>query len=457
MQLTVTSPTVVEIPDDPKVISTLTASLKYKNKRAEFDYRRMKNNNWMMARVGPERFADLLEELKSQVNKTLLFSEPTEAGTRYWTHAGLADSLATQTRLPVVNQVEYPEFDNIPWANPPKKSMRPYQREALEALLRVKHGAVEIGTGLGKSFILMNLAKTIGLKTVIMTPSVSIAEQILAEFTEAFGKKYVGAFFAGKKESKKLFVVAVGASLTLVPEGSDHWDHLRKTQVFIADESHLCPAQTLEQVCHTLLKSAPYRFFFSGTQLRNDGLDLVLDSITGPIVYTMSVAEGVEQGFLAKPRFHMIRTTSQSNYQSDDANEMTRQHLFYNPIVNKTAARIANTAVEKMGHSVLILVDEVEQFAHLLPHLNFKCGFAHGGVTKQNSSKVPAAYHKSNPNELVEQFNNKQLEILVGTSCISTGTDVRAVETIIYLMGGKSEIQVKQAVGRGTRLTRGKN
>jgi superfamily II DNA or RNA helicase len=30
------------------------------------------------------------------------------------------------------------------------------------------------------------------------------------------------------------------------------------------------------------------------------------------------------------------------------------------------------------------------------------------------------------------------------------------VQTIIYLMGGKSEIQVKQAVGRGTRLYEGK-
>jgi superfamily II DNA or RNA helicase len=456
MQLTITSPTTVEIPDDLKIIDILSKSLKYKNKRAEYDHRRLKNNNWMLARVGPERFADMLEELKVQINQTLLNSEPTPNGTRHWTFAGLAKSLAEQARLPLVNLVEYPEFDNIPWANPPKKSMRPYQKEAMEALLEAKHGAVEIGTGLGKSFLLLNLAKTIGLKTVVMTPSVSIAEQIHSEFTEAFGKRYVGAFFGGKKDSKKLFTVAVGASLALVNEASEHWDNLRKVKVFIADESHLCPAQTLQQVCHRLLENAPYRFFFSGTQMRNDGLDLVLDSITGPIVYTMTVAEGVEQGYLARPRFHVIRTTTSSTYSSDDANEMTRQHLFYNPIVNRTAARIANTAVEKMGHSVLILVDEVEQFAHLLPHLNFKCGFAHGGVTKQNASKVPQNYHKSDPNALVEQFNNKELPILIGTSCISTGTDVRAVQTIIYLMGGKSEIQVKQAVGRGTRLYEGK-
>ncbi|NBT57431.1 hypothetical protein EBT16_01480, partial [bacterium] len=40
---------------------------------------------------------------------------------------------------------------------------------------------------------------------------------------------------------------------------------------------------------------------------------------------------------------------------------------------------------------------------------------------------------------------------------VSTGTDIRACKAIIYLQGGKSEIQVKQAVGRGTRRTETKS
>ena len=42
--------------------------------------------------------------------------------------------------------------------------------------------------------------------------------------------------------------------------------------------------------------------------------------------------------------------------------------------------------------------------------------------------------------------------ILIGTSCISTGTDIRSVKTMVYLKGGKSEIEVRQGVGRCTRL-----
>ncbi len=53
-------------------------------------------------------------------------------------------------------------------------------------------------------------------------------------------------------------------------------------------------------------------------------------------------------------------------------------------------------------------------------------------------------------------MNEGKLKLLVGTSCITTGTDIKAVKAIIYLQGGKSEIQVKQCIGRGTRKPEGK-
>jgi superfamily II DNA or RNA helicase len=182
-----------------------------------------------------------------------------------------------------------------------------------------------------------------------------------------------------------------------------------------------------------------------------------LEGITGPIVFRMSVREGIDQGYLAKPLFKVVRVKSASGYNSRDVNNMTRKHLLYNPAVNKAAGELANKAVDLLGHSVLILVDEIEQFSHLLPHLKHPAKFAHGGVTKDNKGSLPPEYHDSDPAALVEEFNAGKLPVLVGTSCISTGTDIRAVKTMIYLMGGKSEIQVKQAVGRCTRKVPGKD
>jgi len=428
-------------------LNLLRQHLQYHDKKVDFEISRLKNSSWALQKLGEEGMKEKLAELRAQRVKSLLFED--EAG--YWTYSGLTRYLTSKVSLPVASALELPTPANIPWAKPPSKQLRPYQKEALAALLAQPHAGVEIGTGLGKSYLIMSLLKAIGLRSLVMAPSKNIAAQLYRDFLEAFGKKYVGMYGDGKKEYRKLFTVAIDDSLSRLEPGVPAYDGLASCDVFIADESHLCPAITLAKVCFGLAAAAGYRYFFSGTQMRNDGLDLLLDGITGPIVYRMTVEQGVEQGYLARPVFRMISVRSSSSYASRDANKMTQRHLLYNPAVVQVAAEVANRCVEVLRRPTLILVKELEQFAHLLPYLKHQVKFAHGGVTRENAASVPAEYHESDPDELVAQFNRGEIPILVGTSCISTGTDVRGVGAIIYLVGGKSEIAVKQAVGRGTR------
>lgn len=424
--------------------------LTYHDKKVDFEIQKFKHAAWYVQKHGAEAHKEALEELKKQRFKSLLFQDQDNG--KDWTYSGLGAYIARKFNVPVVNEVVYPEPEVVPWHRSPDRTLRPYQTSIVEKLIEARHGGVEVGTGLGKSFCILNLAKHFGLKTVIMTPSVSIADQIHREFEHHFGKKYVGKYGDGKKDFKKLFTVAVAASLARLDEDSEAWDHLSKVQVFIADESHQCPAQTLAKVCFGLCANAPYRYFFSGTQIRGDGLGLLLDAITGDIVFRMTVKDGVDQGYLAKPLFRMVKTKSSSSFYSKDANAMTRAHLFYNDRVNQLAAEIANNMVEQMGRQVLILVEEMEQLSCLLPYLKHEVRFAHGGVTKENKDKVPSQFHDSDPNALVKEFNAGKFPILVGTSCVTTGTDFQNVECIISIQGGKSEVQVKQSVGRGTRL-----
>jgi hypothetical protein len=160
----------------------------------------------------------------------------------------------------------------------------------------------------------------------------------------------------------------------------------------------------LTRVCLDLLKDAPYRFFFSGTQTRTDGAELLLKGIIGPIVFQMSVRDGVDQGYLAKPIFKFYRVTSDSPCLDGDPNKMTREHLFYNPKVNALAGQIANGVIKGLDHSVLILIDEMEQFSKLLPYFRHEVGFAHGGVTKLNRDKYPPTSTAPIPRLLVRRL-----------------------------------------------------
>ncbi len=439
--LTVESPTRLRI-QDPDNLDLLKAHLKYVDKKVDFELQKLKHNRWMDVNELRTR----IEALKVSRIKSLLFED--DRG--YWTYSGISPSLARNLGIgQVVSDVKYPGSKPLPWAKSPEHVRHPYQVTAGDNLLEAKHAAVEIGTGLGKSLIITHVIKSLGLKTVVMAPSVSIARQLYEGLKSAFGGKCVGMFGDGKKDANKLITVGIAQSLTRVDPHSQAGMALAASPVFIADESHLCPASTLAKVCFGLLEASPYRFFFSATQMRNDGLDLLLDSITGPVVYRMTVKEGIDAGYLARLNFTMAEVSSASGFASRDANEMTREHLFYNPRVNKLAGQMANAFVAQ-GKQVLILVEELEQFVKLHPHFKHEVAFAHGGNA---TSVLPPEFQKSDPAALVKRFNDGKLPILVGTSCVSIGTDIKANQATINIRGGKSEIEVMQGpVGRSTRL-----
>lgn len=445
------SPTKLRIPSTMP-LDEVRDALSYKNKAAYFELQRFKKNRWFREAKGQEAWEARMAELKAAVEVCLLKKD--EHG--YYTHSGLAKFLSEQFHVPFENRIQYPEPQLFPYASKPEHEPRYFQNDGTEAMLEAKHAGVEIGTGLGKSKMIEMLVKKLGLQTVIMAPSKSIAGQLFRQLTKRFGPKYVGMYGDGKKHINKLVTVGIAASLTKIESGSPAWEKLSKSAVFIADESHLCPAETLATVCHGLCANAPYRFFFSGTQLRADGAGLLLDGITGPIVYRMNVREGVDKGFLAKPNFFMHKIKGDKLFSSSDHMEMMQIHFWRNPKLHQYAADLANKSVELLGNQVLILVEHVDQLQFLLPHLKYEIGFAHGGLSKDNKNSVDPRFHDSDPDELVERFNQGKLKILVGTSCIATGTDIQTPKALINLQGGQSEVKIRQAIGRGTRLVEGK-
>lgn len=445
------------------VETSLRAELGYQDGSALHEYRTWKSvqrsddykpdQHWFVKKHGREALDEKVDALALLVEKTALF---TDKSGRLYTYSGLAPRLAEKYNQKIVRNYEMPAHKFVAYENQPFES-RWYQQEAEDLLVPAGHGAVEFATGLGKSLIICKLCKRIGLPAVVIAPTLSIATQLLADMRRLFGKGKVGQFFDGKKEADKYFVVAVSKSLTLLERGSPLAKALAKKSVLIGDESHLLPAETLSRVILGLLSAVPYRFFLSGTQLRGDGLDIVLEGITGAILMRMDVRQGVEEEVLAQPKFFQVPIRSNLNLDIPDVIKMNRTHLHQNEEVYKHAAAMVNKAF-KNGLRPLVLVEEISQFTMLLPFLNpaLSVGFAHGGVDKKSKNKLPEAFHKSDPMELVRKFDAAEIDILVGTSCIAIGTDIKTADFMIDLVGLASEVRLRQAVGRGTRRGNGK-
>lgn len=308
----------------------------------------------------------------------------------------------------------------------------------------------------GKSATILQLVKNYGLKTVVMAPTANIAEQLYKNLEYHLGSRYVGMFGNGRKKIDKKIVVAIDKSLSKVKKDSPEWGILSKTEVFIADESHVTAAETLEEVCMGLFANTPYRFFVSATQTRNDGSGILLNGVIGPVVYTITLKQLVDEGFLAKPNFVIVPAESDSNFYSQDVLKILDKHLYHNKKLHLKFAQMANKAAAR-GRQVLIMIDHVEQFPYLVNNLTYETKFAHGPLDKDHKQIIHSAYHKADNAKLVNSFNNREFPILVGTSCISIGTDILPVNDIFNLQGGSSPIKFPQLVGRGTRKVEGKN
>jgi hypothetical protein len=150
-------------------LEELTGLLTFTNKNVSYEIERHKKSSWFLNKWGEEVWTEKLNELKAKQKVCLL--EETSDG--LFTYSGLADFLCKHFKDDFVDKVVYPEPDPIPWLRRYKFNLRPYQLEAFDQLLKNKHGVISHGTGTGKTSLMVNIVKALGLKTLIIVPSVS--------------------------------------------------------------------------------------------------------------------------------------------------------------------------------------------------------------------------------------------------------------------------------------------
>ena len=438
---TVEKPAVARLEFPSEAHKVINNALSYKDKSYQYSYEKLKKNRWA-AEANPEKYMQDLDELKSKINQSLLLHD--EDG--FYTYSGLLPHLKEYLRLynheiNYSNQINYPDEELLPFdLNYKPRDQRYYQIEAVQALLNVKHGAVSLPTGAGKSEILKNLIKALGFKTLVVAPTKSIAAQLFKDLTEAFGKKYVGMIGDNKRVIDKKITVAIGASLVRITD-EEEIKEIQKNKMVLFDESHILAADTLRKVAIDLCADIPYRFFVSATQQRGDGRDLLLESIIGPIVYEKTYRELVDEGYLADLNVNLIMMKSTSNYNNvNNPVRMSQHHYLYNQKVIDYASQLINECQGK-GEPTVALFDEKEQLRLV-------------------SNKLKYVYDEATADtdvvKTINKFNDGASKLILGTSAIGMGSDIRPIKRLFILQYGSSDTALKQALGRATRLVPGK-
>jgi superfamily II DNA or RNA helicase len=415
-------------------LSRLKKTLSFKKKEIQHAMTRMKKGKYFLVqKMGEEAYELEMNRLKNNLVGSVLY----EDFDGYYTLPGLRQKIQNLFQgTEFVDMVEYPEFQPVPWEKLPEHKMRYYQDESVAALLKDPNSHVELPTGSGKSTVIINMVKEVGLPTIIATPSASIAQQIYKEMIKLLGKKNVGLFGDGKREIGKRFLVCVGKSLSLV-EDAEEKEAFKKYQVILGDEAHTIAADQFHRYNVELLGHCPYRWYFSATPERNDGRDILLEGLIGNCVYLKTLKELQDQGYLAKLTTMIFNVNSKSSYKGKNGILCNQKHIYQNKEIIKIIGMLVREAMAT-DMPTLILIDEKSQEELLLKELGAIYAFAVGG---------------SDTNKICEDFNKGLHMCVVGTSAVSVGTDFKRNKLTINWKGNRASTTTKQgAIGRSTRI-----
>jgi len=350
--------------------------------------------------------------------------------------------------------------------------LRPYQQKAHDAIINWvrKTNApclIEAATGAGKSHIIASLAQTIhemsnGKHVLCLAPSAELVVQNSEKYG-ATGNEY-SLFSASVGEKSLRHPVVFGTPLTVKNKITRFGEQFA---MVIIDECH-GTTPTIKSIIEAMrdknprlrvvgMTATPYRmnegFIFSQwadgkpvaehERLEETFFEASVDRITA--------RELIEQGYLTQPivggihaeAYHTIGMELNSRGQFDQADI---DQAFHGQ-GRKTAAIIADIVAQAQDrHGVMIFAATVRHAHECLDSLP-------AGLSAIVTGETPKQERK----DIIERFKAREIKYLVNVSVLTTGFDAPHVDVVAMLRATESVGLLQQIIGRGLRLSDGKD
>lgn len=345
-------------------------------------------------------------------------------------------------------------------------TLRPYQREAVEATLnhfrRSDEPAVMVlPTGAGKSLVIAELARLARQRILVLAHVRELVAQNHAKYA-ALGLE-AGIFSAGLKRKESHHQVTFASVQSLARNLKAFDDHF---SLLIIDECHRVSDDDdsqYQKIIATLkernprlkvlgLTATPYRLGY-GWIYRYHHRGFVRSSeprLFEHCIYELSLGYMIRQGYLTPPRlidatiahydFSALRPGANGQYPEQALNSLLAKH----PRVTRAICeQILQLSQERQG--VMIFAATVRHAEEIL-----------GYLPAAESALIIGDTDSAERERLIEGFKQRQIRYLVNVAVLTTGFDAPHVDMIAILRPTASVSLFQQIVGRGLRLSPGK-
>jgi superfamily II DNA or RNA helicase len=330
------------------------------------------------------------------------------------------------------------------WKREPHE-MRYYQQDMAGIAEAQERGVFESCVGSGKTLVMLNIVKNKRVTTLIVEPSLPLISQTKKILESAFGKSFIEVITTVNAKKKKKFkpirLVTVQTLASLLNQNLLS-RVLGDVQLLLLDEFHHAASNSytelLPQIQHIY-----YRYGFTGTFLRNDCKTLDLWGVLSQRLYHYPPYKAIEEGFITPVEFkiHKLPGINRMNYQKEyEANYCGSAAIL------KEIHKIIQEILP--NEQILVLVDRKDKSGLLIHEYLENRSIANSYVSGDDKKGVV--------NSAIEEFNSHKIRILIGSTVLGEGMDIQSTQHLILATGGKSEIKIVQAIGRGVRLHPGK-
>jgi superfamily II DNA or RNA helicase len=244
------------------------------------------------------------------------------------------------------------------------KSPYPYQLEILDVIDKNDRGIIKVATGGGKSLIAALIAAKLGKKTIIYVIGKDLLYQFHSFLSQAFDEK-IGIIGDGLCDIHDINVASIwtiGQAIgmdkkTILLDTEDGEEEvspnkytqilkmMKSTKVHIIDECHMSACETIQ---HIYKQAIPEHIYgLSGSPWRDDGADLLIESVLGKYIVNISASYLIERGYLAQPLIR-FRVVPPYHYELEKAYQsIYKKYIVENDIRNGLVLEAARTSVEK--------------------------------------------------------------------------------------------------------------
>lgn len=321
-----------------------------------------------------------------------------------------------------------------------------YQVEACKAFVKNPRMILKCATNAGKTLISAAIINAFRLKTLFIVPGIELLNQTYEDMVRYLKvpADSIGLIGGGNYTFGNVLTIATIDSLYNMLEADDLKCH--RFQMVIGDEVHTLGSSTGYKVLDAL--DCSYRLGMSGTPiLRTDGANLRVIAQFGPVGYEINNSELIKRGVSvpAEVYFNKVDKPIMPVDGGLTWQEVQLQGIVENDYLNK---KIAQECVESVKHKepTIVIVQIIKHGEHLLKLLEqeglSKCIFVSGEKSTSHERK-----------KAIKDFNSGKINILIGTSILTTGLNLKVARKIILGDSGKSAIKLLQTIGRGLRTS----